>query len=269
MQDSTKFAYLSLSGGLDSTTLLLHLLARGYQVTAISFLYGQKHNIEIERAQDLIQYLNLKGFAIKHHIIHLNGLSNLLFSALVEGGNTVPEGLYSGENMAATVVPNRNKIFISILQAAALSCAIENNTTVHVALGIHAGDHAVYPDCRPEFIDADYQAFQLGNWHAEKVAPYMPYLNADKGGILQDGIKACKQLNLDFKEIYKRTITSYKPNTDGISDYKSASSIQRIAAFIKLNCIDPIIYADDRGIVDWETVKAHVLSVLDTADKQK
>ncbi|MGQ3888309.1 7-cyano-7-deazaguanine synthase [Legionella sp. CNM-1927-20] len=262
MPNSAKFAYLALSGGMDSSTLLLHLLARDYQVNAISFLYGQKHKVEIDYAINLVQYLHEKGFKINHHLIHLNGLSELLFSALVDGGEVVPEGLYDSENMAATVVPNRNKIFISILQAAALSRAVKENTTVCVALGIHSEDHAVYPDCRPEFVNADYTAFQLGNWDAHKVINYMPYLNSDKYGILKDGADACKQLNLDFNEIYKRTITSYKPNTDGVSDYKSASSVQRIAAFIQLNRVDPVLYADENGIADWNTVKAHVLSVL-------
>ncbi|WP_419419630.1 7-cyano-7-deazaguanine synthase [Legionella sp. D16C41] len=262
MQNSTKFAYLALSGGMDSTTLLLHLLARSYHVTAISFLYGQKHKVEVDYATNLVKYLQEKGFNIRHQIVHLTGLSELLFSALVDGGKTVPEGLYDGKNMAATVVPNRNKIFISILQAAALSRAIQEDMPVNVALGVHSGDHAVYPDCRPEFINDDYQAFQAGNWHAEKVINYMPYLHGDKYSILQDGIESCRQLNLDVDEVYRRTITSYKPNTDGISDYKSASSIQRIAAFMKLNRVDPVVYADENGIVDWQTVKAHVLSVL-------
>ena len=83
----------------------------------------------------------------------------MLNSALVEGGDEVPEGHYEQENMKETVVPNRNKIFSSLIQAVALSIANEKNTEVHIAMGIHAGDHAIYPDCRQEFRDADYTAF--------------------------------------------------------------------------------------------------------------
>ena len=92
-------------------------------------------------------------------LIKLDGLAPMLNSALVEGGDEVPEGHYEQENMKETVVPNRNKIFSSLIQAVALSIANEKNTKVHIAMGIHAGDHAIYPDCRQEFRDADYTGF--------------------------------------------------------------------------------------------------------------
>ena len=116
-----KQAVLSLSGGMDSSTLLLHLLAHQYQVTALSFDYGQKHRVELERAQQLVDYLNNNGQDITYQTIKLGGLTSLLNSALVEGGDEVPEGHYAEENMKATVVPNRNKIFASLVQAVAVS----------------------------------------------------------------------------------------------------------------------------------------------------
>ena len=161
-----KQAVLSLSGGMDSSTLLLHLLANDYEVTALSFDYGQKHSIELERAKALIEYINEAFFmskrtqSVKHQVIKLDGLTQLLNSALVTGGEDVPEGHYAEENMKATVVPNRNKIFSSIIQAVALSIADQKNTECYIAMGIHAGDHAIYPDCRQEFRDADYEAFR-------------------------------------------------------------------------------------------------------------
>ena len=182
-----KQAVLSLSGGMDSSTLLLHLLANGYEVTALSFDYGQKHKVELIRAKELVKYLNNQGYNIKHQVIKIDGLSKLLNSTLVEGGADVPEGHYAEENMKDTVVPNRNKIFSSIIQAAALSIADKNNTDCYIAMGIHAGDHAIYPDCRQEFRDADMEAFKIGNWGSEKVKFYTPYLDTDKFGILQDG----------------------------------------------------------------------------------
>ena len=106
-----KQAVLSLSGGMDSSTLLLHLLNNDYEVTALSFDYGQKHRVELERAQQLIDYLRNSSYKVKYQVIKLDGLSSLLNSNLVEGGEDVPEEHYEQDNMKDTVVPNRNKIF--------------------------------------------------------------------------------------------------------------------------------------------------------------
>ena len=255
-----KQAVLSLSGGMDSSTVLLHLLAEDYEVTAVSFDYGQKHKIELERAENLVNYINLSRINepnINYKTIKLEGLVELLNSNLVEGGDDVPEGHYEEDNMKDTVVPNRNKMFSSIIQAVALSIANEKNCPVEIAMGIHAGDHAIYPDCRQEFRDADYNAFVEGNWDANKVTYYTPFLNGDKYDILVDGEQACFKLDLDFDEVYKRTNTSYKPDADGKSDYKSASSVERIEAFLKLERKDPVEYIDG-----WETAKKHVEQLL-------
>ena len=243
---------------MDSSTVLLHLLAHGYEVTALSFDYGQKHNVELERAAELIEYLDRNGHSVKYQRITLQGLVGLLDSNLVKGGEEVPEGHYEEDNMKDTVVPNRNKIFSSIIQAVALSIAQQNDCEVKIAMGIHAGDHAIYPDCRQEFRDADYEAFKQGNWDADKVKYITPYLEDDKYGILVDGEAACAVLGLDFDEVYKRTNTSYKPDAEGRSDYKSASSVERIEAFLKLNRKDPVEYIDG-----WETAKDHVEKLLE------
>lgn len=174
--------------------------------------------------------------------------------------------------MKDTVVPNRNKIFSSIIQAVALSIADKNNTDCFIAMGIHAGDHAIYPDCRQEFRDADMEAFKIGNWNSEKVKIYTPYLHTDKFGILEDGEECCEKLGVNFNEVYKRTNTSYKPihmphewSVKGTwySDYKSASSVERIEAFIKLGRPDPVAYADEEnGPVTWEVAKNHVEQII-------
>jgi 7-cyano-7-deazaguanine synthase len=251
---------------MDSSTLLLRLLADGYEVTALSFDYGQKHNVELERAQSLVNYLNAKDQNITYQVIKLDGLSQLLNSSLVTGGADVPEGHYAEENMKATVVPNRNKIFSSIIQAVALSIAESKGTNCKIAMGIHAGDHAIYPDCRQEFRDADFEAFKAGNWHWESVRHYTPYLHTDKFGILEDGVICCETLRLDFNEVYLRTNTSYKPikiENTWYSDYKSASSVERVEAFIKLGRPDPAEYADEKGPVTWEHVVNEVTKVLE------
>ncbi len=148
-------------------------------------------------------------------------------------------------------------------------------------MGIHAGDHSVYPDCRQEFRDADFDAFVIGNWDSHLVSIYTPYLEVNKFDILKDGELACQKLGLNFDEVYKRTNTSYKPiwipkaqTLDGdivlyeskegywFSDYKSAASVERIEAFIRLGRPDPVDYADETGPVSWEVAKAHVEKVL-------
>jgi len=277
-----KYAVLSLSGGMDSSTLLLHLLNEGYDCTCLSFDYGQKHRVELERATELVEYLNKNNLIktnkpvwderfplVKHQIIKLDGLAQLLNSSLVEGGAEVPEGHYEHSNMASSVVPNRNKIFSSIIQAVALSIAEKNNTECIIALGIHAGDHQIYRDCRQEFRDTDYEAFLEGNENGHLVIYNTPFLHIDKFGILEDGVKCCKLLGLDFDEVYKRTNTSYKPYPSGNSDYKSASSVERVEAFIKLGYPDPVVYEDEDGIASWDKVTKYVTKVIEEFNKNK
>jgi 7-cyano-7-deazaguanine synthase len=273
---------LSLSGGMDSSTLLLRCLKEYQNVVCISFDYGQKHRVELERAQSLVDYINemcslqhthpdginfSKLSFIKYRQIQLNGLVDLLDSALVTGGKDVPEGHYAEDNQKETVVPNRNKMFASIIQAVALSVANKTGETCDIALGIHAGDFGVYPDCRQEFRDADDHAFRVGNWNAEKVGYFTPYLEGMKYDILVDGQTLCKELGLDFDEVYKKTNTSYKPYPSGNSDYKSASSVERIEAFIKLGRRDPVQYEDETGPVTWEHVVEEVTKVLNNYSK--
>ena len=267
-----KHAIVSLSGGMDSSTLLLKCLSKFETVTAISFDYGQKHRVELERAQSLINYLCNEDIGIanklRYRVIKLDGLVDLLDSALVTGGDEVPEGHYAEDNMKATVVPNRNKIFASITQAIALSVANKTKEDTVIALGIHAGDHSIYPDCRQEFRDADDHAFRVGNWEAERVGYYTPYLEGDKFTILKDGESLCKELHIDFNEVYKRTNTSYKPYPSGNSDYKSASSVERIEAFMRLGRPDPVQYEDDNGLVDYEEARIYVEQVLSEYEKE-
>jgi 7-cyano-7-deazaguanine synthase len=267
-----KNVVVSLSGGMDSSTLLLRCLKEYDQVTAISFDYGQKHRVELERAQSLVDYINdtcpsdnecFGGCKINYQVIKLDGLVNLLNSNLVEGGEDVPEGHYEEDNMKATVVPNRNKIFASLVQAVALSAANANGNDTDIALGVHAGDHQVYKDCRQEFRDADDAAFRAGNWDHERVGYFTPYLETDKFGILQDGEQLIQELGIEFDEVYKRTNTSYKPYPSGNSDYKSASSVERVEAFIKLGRPDPVVYEDEDGIASWGKVVSHVTKTIE------
>ena len=142
--NENKKTIIVLSGGLDSSTLLYKLINEGKEVKAISFNYGQRHSKELEYAAKTCAKLN-----IEHKIVDMIFLKELVSNSALTSDIAVPEGHYAGENMKQTVVPNRNMIMASI----AIGWAV-NEDFDEVALGVHAGDHAIYPDCRPEFIDA-------------------------------------------------------------------------------------------------------------------
>jgi 7-cyano-7-deazaguanine synthase len=264
---------LSLSGGLDSSTLLLRCLKEYQTVTAISFDYGQKHRVELERAKSLVEYLNENGHNIHYQVIALNGLSNLLVSGLMDNNSMeMKKGHYAHENALTTVVPNRNAIFASITYAVALSIVKKTGEKCDIALGTHMGDFdnktqsGIYPDCSEEFKTTLELAFKIGNWDSDKVDYYAPYNITDKTGVLKDGIEKCNLLGLDYKEIYSRTNTSYAPihigDKNWVSDYKSGSSIERIISFAKLNLEDPIQYAEEDGtLVSWGFVKKYAIKL--------
>lgn len=142
-------AVLSFSGGMDSTTLAAHYHDLGYDLLLISFDYGQRHARELRAARDVARH-----YRAEHHIVDLSSVGALLAgSALTDRTVDVPEGHYAAESMRATVVPNRNAIMANVAAGIASSRA-----AAVVALGIHAGDHAIYPDCRPAFLTALQQS---------------------------------------------------------------------------------------------------------------
>jgi 7-cyano-7-deazaguanine synthase len=141
---SRALAVVSLSGGMDSSTLLAHI-HQTYDVLAVSFNYGQRHARELTAAAEIADH-----YGVEWHEIDLRSVGALLTgSALTDRSVAVPEGHYAAESMRATVVPNRNAIMANI----AIGIASARDARM-VALGVHAGDHAVYPDCRPEFVTA-------------------------------------------------------------------------------------------------------------------
>ena len=251
-----KVAVMALSGGMDSSALLLHLLREGYTVTAISFNYGQKHVIELDRARLLVEYLEQHQLNLTHHVADLTSATALFESNLLQGGDEVPKGHYEEDNMKATVVPNRNAMFASLLYGTALSIANAHDTDVEVVLGVHSGDHAIYPDCRPEFYRALEHAFAIGNWDSDRVSFTLPYLNEDKTSILRDAERSSKQLNLHFDEVFRRTITSYQPDEEGRSDGTTGSDVERILAFHAIGRKDPVEYTNS-----WEEVLANALEI--------
>ena len=249
-------AVMALSGGMDSTSLLLNLIRDGFTVSCISYDYGQKHSIELERAKNNIQYLNEQGIKVEHKIANLRDSFSIFQSSLLNEETEVPKGHYEEESMKSTFVPNRNAIFSSILYGYALSIANREKSNVSVALGVHSGDHAIYPDCRPEFYNALEHAFAIGNWDSEKIKFLLPYIEGDKVSILSDAMISCQQLDLDFNKVFKNTITSYQPDSEGRSNGATGSDVERILAFHKLGLQDPVEYVEP-----WDVVLHNALKI--------
>ena len=222
---------MSFSGGMDSTSVLLRLIDEGYKIDCLSFNYGQKHIIEIEKASENINYLKEKGYDITHKIVDLSSAMSIFHSSLTDNEMSVPEGHYEENQMKSTVVPNRNAIFSSIIYGYALSIVAREDVNVKIALGVHSGDHAIYPDCRPEFYQSLEKSLRLGNWDSERVDFYLPYIDGDKVTILNDAVKSCISIDVNFDIIFSNTITSYNPDSEGRSSGKSGSDIERILAF--------------------------------------
>ena len=220
-----KKAVVILSGGMDSTTLLYDVLAQGYEVKALSFNYNQRHNIELEMAEK-----TCKQLGVEHKILDLSVLNEVAPSALTRKEISVPEGHYEDENMKQTVVPNRNMVLISL--AASYAIGIKADVLFY---GAHGGDHAIYPDCRPEFVEKMKSVVEIADWH--KVTLEAPYLPLDKGDIAIKG----KELGVD----YSKTWTCYNPqiiNGEYRACGKCGSCQERLEAFEKAGMKDPIEY---------------------------
>ncbi len=181
-----KKALCVLSGGLDSTVLLYHLIDKGYKVEAMSFNYGQRHKRELLYAKE-----TCKELSIPHKIVDISNFRELLSNSCLTSNSNIPEGHYEAESMKQTVVSNRNCIMLSIAGGYAVDKKFD-----YLAIAVHAGDHHIYPDCRMEFIRSFEQTLQLGNYH--QVVLYTPFLHITKGGVVKEG----KRLGVDFSKTW-------------------------------------------------------------------
>ncbi|ABC33275.1 predicted PP-loop superfamily ATPase [Hahella chejuensis KCTC 2396] len=208
------------SGGMDSFTLLNELVQEGKEVFALSFNYGQRHSKELECARQVCESLN-----IAHKIIDITAINSLLAGSSLTDDIQVPEGHYEEENMKSTVVPNRNMILLSLAIGYAVSLKAEA-----VYYGAHGGDHAIYPDCRPAFVEIMSEASKLANY--EPVEVRAPYLYETKIEILRRGLA----LGLD----YGQTWTCYNGREKACG--KCGSCVERLEAFDKNDATDPLAY---------------------------
>lgn len=245
-----KKAVISLSGGLDSTCLLLKLLSEGYEVRAYGFDYGQKHSIELEKVKRNIKLLQNLGFRVTHQIINLRDCFSDSASSLHEGGSKIPEGDYRDETMKSTVVENRNVIFSAIIYGKALSWANKTQDNVLISLGLHAGDHAIYPDCRPESQEMARELFRISNWGSERVDYEAPFIHCDKAEVLRQGLEAMDKMGLVYADkmvILQNTHSCYAPDEKGRSCGKCGTCVERLEAFEKNGLRDPIEYVSDNN----------------------
>ncbi|MCA9329512.1 7-cyano-7-deazaguanine synthase QueC [Candidatus Saccharibacteria bacterium] len=209
-----------VSGGMDSVTMLHDLVAQGHEVSVVSFNYGQRHLKELEVAK-----ANADKLGLKHKVIDMAFMAQLLDNSALTGDTDVPEGHYEADNMKLTVVPNRNMIMASI----AVGLAV-NNGQEAVALGVHSGDHAIYPDCRPEFIKELNDVTQIANY--EPITILAPYIDKDKTSIIKRGL----EIGVD----YSKTWTCYKGLNKACG--KCGSCQERLEAFRNNNKEDPVDY---------------------------
>jgi 7-cyano-7-deazaguanine synthase len=214
---------VSLSGGLDSTTLLADLVLNPSNevVLAVGFTYGSKHN----NWENMAAFAVASHYKVKLRLVDLTGVMAGFKSDLLKTGGDIPEGHYEAETMRQTVVPGRNIIFASILAGIAWSEKAEL-----VYLGVHAGDHYIYHDCRPLFVRAMQDAVRFGT--GELVRLEAPYLNVNKSQVLKVG------LTLDVP--YHLTRTCYK--NQRIACGKCGSCQERLAAFAFWEVRDPLEY---------------------------
>lgn len=209
-----------LSGGMDSTTLLYYMRNLSREVYPISFYYGQKHKQEVSCALATCVRLGLSL-----EIVKLDALCNLAPSALTRRNIEIPEGHYEAESMKLTVVPNRNMVFLALATAYAIGIGSKE-----VAYAAHSGDHTIYPDCRPPFIEAMREAIFLCD--DSNPSLMVPFERMDKASILRMGLS----LGVD----YSLTWSCYKGGTKACG--KCGTCVERLEAFEKVGVGDPLEY---------------------------
>lgn len=209
---------LIYSGGLDSTVLLYHLLARGHEVACLGFSYGQKHTKELQFARAICQELGLFYDVVS--LVNVFGVSSCLI-----GDGAIPEGHYQDDMMKLTVVPNRNMTMLAIAGAKAITKGCRA-----IAYGAHAGDHAIYPDCRPSFVTVMRDALRI--CHSSPLQLMVPFLYKDKTDIVREG---------DLLKVpFEKTWTCYKGGDSHCG--VCGSCVERREAFIRAKVHDPTFY---------------------------
>jgi 7-cyano-7-deazaguanine synthase len=210
------------SGGMDSFTVLNLAVKQGLEVFALSFDYGQRHKKELDYAS---QACNTLG--VQHKIVDISAINQLIGGSSLTSDIDVAEGHYEEDSMKSTVVPNRNMILLSM----AVGYAVSINAN-KVYYGAHSGDHAIYPDCRPEFVHKMNDVCAIANYEAVEIVT--PYLEVSKTAILTAGL----EMGLD----YNQTWTCYNGREKACG--KCGACQERLEAFTENGMSDPLEYED-------------------------
>jgi 7-cyano-7-deazaguanine synthase len=210
------------SGGMDSFTVLNLAVKEGLEVFALSFDYGQKHKKELDYATRACQSLG-----IQHKIVDISAINQLIGGSSLTSDIEVAEGHYEEDSMKSTVVPNRNMILLSMAVGYAVSIS-----ATKVYYGAHSGDHAIYPDCRPEFVHKMNDVCAIANYEAVEIVT--PYLDVSKTAILTAGLK----MGLD----YNLTWTCYNGREKSCG--KCGACQERLEAFTDNGVTDPLEYEE-------------------------
>lgn len=213
-------AVVVYSGGMDSFTVLNTAVQSGLEVYALSFNYGQKHSKELKVAALVCQELN-----IPHKVVDITAINSLMDNSSLTGDAEIPEGHYEDESMKSTVVPNRNMVLLSMAIAYAVSLEAGK-----VYYGAHSGDHHIYPDCRPEFVEAMNAVSKIANYQSVEIVT--PFLHISKGEILKAGLN----MQLD----YEKTWTCYNGREKSCG--KCGACHERLEAFTEQGKTDPLDY---------------------------
>ncbi len=213
-------AVVIYSGGMDSFTVLNLAVKEGYEVLPLSFNYGQKHVKELEYAANVCKQLGLQ-----HKVVDISAINSLLAGSSLTDDIDIPEGHYEEESMKSTVVPNRNMMLLSMAVAYAISSGANK-----VFYGAHSGDHAIYPDCRPEFVEKMKAVCAIADYQPVDIVT--PFLNNSKIEILTAGLK----MGLDYGQSW----TCYNGREKACG--KCGACTERLEAFKLNNVQDPLAY---------------------------
>ena len=208
------------SGGMDSFTVLNLVVKQGLEVFALSFDYGQRHKKELDYAARACQALG-----VHHKVVDISAINQLIGGSSLTADIEVAEGHYEENSMKSTVVPNRNMILLSMAVGYAVS--IDANKVYY---GAHSGDHAIYPDCRPEFVHKMNDVCAIANYEAVEIVT--PYLEVSKTAILTAGL----EMDLD----YNLTWTCYNGREKACG--KCGACQERLEAFTDNGVSDPLEY---------------------------
>ena len=220
MLNNSNTAVVVFSGGMDSFTVLHKALKDGCTVFAVSFNYGQRHSKELLAASQICAQLD-----INHKVVDISAINQLISGSALTSDIDVPEGHYEQPSMQQTVVPNRNMILLSL----AVGYAVSINAN-KVYYGAHSGDHAIYPDCRPVFVEKMNAVCAIANYQAVEIVT--PYLHNSKIDILADGLA----MGLS----YENTWTCY--NGRELACGKCGACQERLEAFAENGVSDPLAY---------------------------